>query len=203
VPIIRVSSESDALWVADTCCAAGLDVVEITMTVPGALRAIGQLARKFGDSVIVGAGTVLSREMAVDCINAGARFLISPAVIPEVVDECRSHDVVSIPGALTPTEIHTAWLAGADIVKVFPCSAVGGADYLKIVKGPFPEIKMLPTGGITIETAASYIAAGAVAVGIGADLLDPQAIRDRDPGPIIERAQRLLAAIRQARGGTN
>src|SRR5262249_3110376 len=161
-------------------------VIEITMTVPGALRVIEQLAGR-GDAV-VGAGTVLDAETARACTQAGARFIVSPALHVPTIELCRRHGVVVMPGALTPTEIVTAWQAGADLVKVFPCTALGGASYIRSLKAPLPQIELCPTGGVNLKNAGDFIRAGAAAVGIGADLVDPKLLAEGDLARITERA---------------
>jgi 2-dehydro-3-deoxyphosphogluconate aldolase/(4S)-4-hydroxy-2-oxoglutarate aldolase len=175
VPIVRTSSAGEATRAAAAVRAAGGDVVEITLTVPGALRVIEELAGR-GDT-LVGAGTVLDAETARACIEAGASFIVSPVLHVPTVELCRRHGVAIIPGALTPTEVVTAWQAGADVVKVFPCGAVGGPAYLRSLKAPLPQIEVIPTDGVNAKNAAEYIRAGAAAVGIGADRFDQELVR--------------------------
>ena len=172
IPVVRASSEEEAILVVDAIKAGGLSVLEITMTVPGAVQVIEQLVRRFRDDAIVGAGTVLDAKSARACIHAGAQFIVSPALNLETIACCRELDVAVMPGALTPTEVVQAWDAGADMVKVFPAGAMGGATYIKSLKAPLPQIELVPTGGVTLETAASFIQAGAAAIGVGADLVD-------------------------------
>src|ERR1041384_1868092 len=159
IPVVRASSAEEAIQVVDAIKAGGVSLLEITMTVPGAIQVIEQLAKRFGDEAIVGAGTVLDPEIARACIDVGARFVVSPALNLETIALCRRQDVAVMPGALTPTEIVTAWNAGADFVKVFPCGAMGGASYIKSLKAPLPQIELVPTGGVTLTTAASFIQA--------------------------------------------
>ena len=169
------------------------------MTVPGAVRVIEQLANHAGDRLLVGAGTVLDAETARACILAGAQFVVSPALDVRTIELCRRYGVPVLPGALTPTEIVTAWQAGADAVKVFPCSAVGGAKYLKAVKAPLPQIDLIPTGGVSLATAAEFLEAGAFALGVGGDLVDNKAIANGRPEVITENARKYLAIVQQAR----
>jgi len=152
-----------------------------------------------GGDVIVGAGTVLDAETARACLLAGAQFVVSPALNIETIECCRRYGVAVMPGALTPTEVVQAWTAGADIVKVFPCGAMGGASYLKSLKAPFPQIELIPTGGVSLSTAASFIAAGAIALGVGADLVDTKAIRAGQPEKVTEAARAYVDAVRRAR----
>jgi 2-dehydro-3-deoxyphosphogluconate aldolase/(4S)-4-hydroxy-2-oxoglutarate aldolase len=177
VPVLRAPSADVALAISEVLCKAGLTALEITMTVPGAVEVIRTLVSKLGKDMLVGAGTVLDAKTAAACIDAGARFIISPSLELEVVAHCNQAGVAVMPGALTPTEIVKAWRSGADMVKVFPCSAVGGASYLKAVKAPLPQVELIPTGGVSLETAASFIKAGAAALGVGGDLVDVEAVK--------------------------
>jgi 2-dehydro-3-deoxyphosphogluconate aldolase/(4S)-4-hydroxy-2-oxoglutarate aldolase len=169
------------------------------MTVPGAVQVIEKLANHAGDRLLVGAGTVLDAETARACILAGAQFVVSPALDVRTIELCRKYGVPVLPGALTPTEIVTAWQAGADAVKVFPCSAVGGAKYLKAVKAPLPQIDLIPTGGVSLATAAEFLEAGAFALGVGGDLVDNKAIANGHPEIITENARKYLAIVQQSR----
>jgi 2-dehydro-3-deoxyphosphogluconate aldolase/(4S)-4-hydroxy-2-oxoglutarate aldolase len=178
-----------------------VDVLEITMTVPGALPLMEAVIEKYGSQVVLGAGTVLDPETARACILAGAQFIVSPSLNLETIAACRRYSVPIMPGALTPTEVVTAWTAGADIVKVFPCGAVGGASYIKALKAPLPQIELVPTGGVSLKTAADFIKAGAMALGVGADLVDVQAIRDGKAGVITERAREYVRIVKEARAG--
>jgi 2-dehydro-3-deoxyphosphogluconate aldolase/(4S)-4-hydroxy-2-oxoglutarate aldolase len=168
------------------------------MTVPGAIPMIETLAARYGEEVLVGAGTVLDQETARLCILAGARFVVSPIFDPNTITTCRRYDVAAIPGALTPTEIVSAWTAGADCVKVFPANAVGGPGYLRSIKGPLPQIELIPTGGVTLDTAADFIKAGAVALGIGSDLVDPRILKEGGDKIIAERARQFLEKVSEA-----
>lgn len=172
IPVLRARSQEDALCIARAVLQGGIPILEITMTVPGALEVIRELAAMLGDQVLIGAGTVLDPETARACILAGAKFIVSPGLKVSTIELCRQHAVPVFPGALTPTEIITAWEAGADAVKVFPCGAVGGAKYLKSLKAPLPQIELIPTGGVSLSTAAELLSAGAFALGVGADLID-------------------------------
>ena len=172
LPVIRANSEAEARQVVDAVKLGGITTIEVTMTVPNAIHLIENLVKDYGDEILIGAGTVLTKQIAAQCIAAGARFIISPALNLETIKFCNEREIVVIPGALTPTEILTAWNAGADFVKVFPTSAMGGASYLKAIKAPLPQIKLIPTGGVSLDTAADFIKAGAEAVGVGGELVD-------------------------------
>jgi 2-dehydro-3-deoxyphosphogluconate aldolase/(4S)-4-hydroxy-2-oxoglutarate aldolase len=199
VPVVRARSADEAILVADAIRAGGVSVLEITMTVPGALSVIEEVARRFGSEVVVGAGTVLDATTARACILAGARFIVGPTTDRETIALCRRYGVAVMPGALTPTEVLTAWTAGADVVKVFPCGSVGGASYIKSLKAPLPQIQMIPTGGVSLKNAGDFIKAGAMALGVGADLADTQAIRDGKAALVTERAREYLRIVREAR----
>lgn len=170
VPIVRAPSAAAAVALAEAVTAGGLKVLEIALTVPDAPRVIGQLADACGDEVLLGAGSVLDVAAARDCIAAGARFIVSPALKPDVVTHCHRHGLAVIPGALTPTEVAQAWAAGADLVKVFPVSALGGASYIRALKAPMPQLDLMPTGGVTLASLPEYFAAGAAVVGAGSEL---------------------------------
>jgi 2-dehydro-3-deoxyphosphogluconate aldolase/(4S)-4-hydroxy-2-oxoglutarate aldolase len=182
IPVVRASSGEEALAAVEAIKAGGLSVLEITMTVPGAVGIIEQIAKRYGDEVLVGAGTVLNAETAKDCLSAGAQFIVSPALNLETIAFCVDAGCAIMPGALTPTEVVTAWSAGADMVKVFPGGALGGASYIKSLKAPLPQFELVPTGGVSLSTAASFIEAGSAAIGVGADLVDIKAIRARGRG---------------------
>jgi len=199
IPVVRAESSDLAMRAVAALKTGGLDVLEVTMTVPGAIEVIGALAKEYGDEALVGAGTVLDRETADRCIQAGAQFIVSPALNEDTIAFCRANDVAIFPGALTPTEVVRAWNAGADAVKIFPASAVGGASYLKSLKAPLPQIEMIPTGGVSLATAAGFIAAGAFALGVGADLVDVKAIRSGDTEKVTHAARAYLAAVSEAR----
>jgi 2-dehydro-3-deoxyphosphogluconate aldolase/(4S)-4-hydroxy-2-oxoglutarate aldolase len=199
IPVVRASSGDEALAAVEAIKAGGLSVLEITMTVPGAVGIIEQIAKRYGDEVLVGAGTVLNAETAKDCLAAGAQFVVSPALNLETIAFCREAGCAIMPGALTPTEVVTAWLAGADMVKVFPCGAMGGASYIKSLKAPLPQIELVPTGGVSLSTAASFIQAGSAAIGVGADLVDIKAIRAGQSEKITETTRAYIEAVRSAR----
>jgi len=199
VPVVRASSADEAMQAIDAIKAGGVDVLEITMTVPGAVKVIEKVAGKYGSDVLVGAGTVLDPETARACLLAGAQFIVSPALNLDTIAICQRYSAPVMPGVLTPTEVITAWSAGADLVKVFPCGSVGGASYVKNLKGPFPQIKIIPTGGVSLTTAADFIKAGASALGVGTDLVDVKAIREGNPQVVTDRAKQFLDIVREAR----
>ena len=165
----------------------------------GAVRVIEKVADKYGSDVLVGAGTVLDPETARACLLAGAQFIVSPALNLDTIAMCHRYSAPVMPGVLTPTEVITAWSAGADFVKVFPCGAVGGASYIKNLKGPFPQIKMIPTGGVSLKTAQDFIKAGASALGVGTDLVDVKAIREGNPQVVTDRARQFIDLVNEAR----
>jgi len=199
VPVVRASSADEAMQAIDAIKAGGVNVLEITMTVPGAVKVIEKVADKYGSDVLVGAGTVLDPETARACLLAGAQFIVSPALNLDTIAICQRYSAPVMPGVLTPTEVITAWSAGADLVKVFPCGSVGGASYVKNLKGPFPQIKIIPTGGVSLTTAADFIKAGASALGVGTDLVDVKAIREGNPQVVTDRAKQFLDIVREAR----
>jgi len=199
IPVMRSRSKDLVRRAVAAIRQGGVTVVEITMTVPGAVDVIGELRSSLGDEMLVGAGTVLTAEAATQCIKAGAQFIVSPCTDEAVIAASRAADVVVMPGALTPTEIVHAWSFGADIVKVFPADAMGGAPYLKALKGPLPHIKLVPTGGVTLKTAASFLDAGAEAVGVGGDLVDFAALEHGRDDELVSRAQEFVAIVRRAR----
>jgi len=198
VPVLRAESIEKALALAEAIAAGGVTVLEITMTVPGAIEVIRKLAETRPD-ILIGAGTVLDAETARMCILEGAQFVVSPALNLETVEMCHRYSVAVLPGALTPTEIVTAWQAGADVVKVFPASAMGGASYLKSVKAPLPQVELIPTGGVTLATAEDFLKAGAFALGVGADLVDAKAMAEGRPESVTETARRYLAIVKKFR----
>lgn len=199
VPVVRAASADEALAAVEAIRAGGIPILEITLTVPGAVGIIGELSKRLGDEALIGAGTVLDAATAQQCVDAGAKFIVSPALDVPTIEFCRRIDVPVFAGALTPTEIVTAWKAGANAVKVFPANAVGGAAYLKSIKAPLPQIELLPTGGVNLKTAADFIAAGAFALGIGADLVDLAALRRGEAAAITEKARQYVAAVAEAR----
>ncbi|MEZ5426912.1 MAG: bifunctional 4-hydroxy-2-oxoglutarate aldolase/2-dehydro-3-deoxy-phosphogluconate aldolase [Pyrinomonadaceae bacterium] len=199
VPVIRTESAGDARKVVGVLSSTGIRVFEITMTVPDAIDLIGELAAANPD-LLIGAGTVLDQRQAADCIDAGARFIVSPAFDRETVGFCRDRNVAVMPGTLTPTEVLAAWKAGADCVKVFPCDLLGGPKYLKTLKTLFPHIEMMPTGGVNLETVGDFFRAGAVAVGVGTDLVDTKAIRQDNFEAIGAQAKKYLRIVEPFKG---
>jgi 2-dehydro-3-deoxyphosphogluconate aldolase / (4S)-4-hydroxy-2-oxoglutarate aldolase len=199
VPVVRAESADLAAQAIEAIRAGGVDVLEITMTVPGAVRLIEDLAARYAKQAIVGAGTVLDAETARACILAGAQFVVSPALNLETIGICRRYGVPVFPGALTPTEVVAAWQAGADMVKIFPAGAVGGASYIKALKAPLPQVDLIPTGGVSLKTAADFVKAGAAALGVGADLVDTKAIREGRAAEVTERARQFVEIVRTAR----
>jgi 2-dehydro-3-deoxyphosphogluconate aldolase/(4S)-4-hydroxy-2-oxoglutarate aldolase len=198
LPVLRASSAEEALALAQAIEAGGITAIEVTMTVPGAVEVIRTLIDQTGDRILIGAGTVLDPETARACMLAGAAFIVSPSLNLKTIEICHRYSIPVIPGALTPTEVVTAWEAGADVVKVFPCSAMGGAKYLKALKAPFPQIELIPTGGVSLSTAAEFLAAGAFALGVGADLVDPRAIAAGTPELITQNARQYVEIVRAA-----
>lgn len=199
VPVVRARASEEAARVVEAIKAGGISVLEITMTVPRAVELIAELSERYGDGATVGAGTVLDPETARACIMAGARFVVSPSLNTKTIELCRRYGVAVMPGALTPTEVVTAWQAGADMVKVFPCHALGGASYLKALKAPLPQVELIPTGGVSLKTAADFIRAGASALGVGADLVDLKALAEGQAEVITERARQFVEIVREAR----
>lgn len=199
VPVVRASSADEAMQAIDAIKAGGVNVLEITMTVPGAVRVIEKVTDKYASDVLVGAGTVLDPETARACLLAGAQFIVSPALNLATIELCHRYSAPIAPGVLTPTEVITAWSAGVDFVKVFPCGSVGGASYVKNLKGPFPQVKIIPTGGVSLTTAADFIKAGAAALGVGTDLVDVKAIREGNPQIVTERARQFVEIVQNAR----
>jgi 2-dehydro-3-deoxyphosphogluconate aldolase/(4S)-4-hydroxy-2-oxoglutarate aldolase len=197
-PAVRVGSADLALFAAESVYEAGIPIAEITMTVPGAVDVIARLSRQH-PALIVGAGTVLDAETAQRCLDAGARFLTSPGLVPEVVDFALLKNVVIIPGALTPSEVIAAWKAGVDFVKIFPCAPVGGDKYLRALKVPLPQVRLIASGGVNQLTAADFIMAGASAIGIGAELMPREALQMRKKEWIQELARRFTTIVRESR----
>ena len=199
IPIIRASTADIAMPVAEALLQAGLPIVEITMTVPNAIDAIRAVAKRFAGKLLVGAGTVTDAETTRRAVDAGAEFIVTPCLVPEVIEAAQRADVAVLPGALTPTEVFEAFRAGGDMVKVFPVQSVGGAAYLRALRGPFPDIPLVPTGGVTLENMAEMFKAGAAAVGVGTELISKDALDRRDYPAVGARAQQFLAAVRRAR----
>ena len=199
VPVIRTASAESAVLAVEAIYKGGIRAAEITMTVPGAVSALEKVADRFGDQIMLGAGTVLDPETARICMLAGAQFFVTPALRLSTIEIAKRYSKVICPGALTPTEVLTAWEAGADVVKVFPCGNVGGARYIKALKGPFPQIEMIPTGGVNLETAGDFLKAGACAVAVGGELVDAKTIAEGRYDLIEDRARQYLAAVAKAR----
>jgi 2-dehydro-3-deoxyphosphogluconate aldolase/(4S)-4-hydroxy-2-oxoglutarate aldolase len=199
IPVLRARNTSQALAIVQAMLLGGVTVVEVTMTVPGAIDVIKQLKREYFGELLLGSGTVTTAAEAQATIDAGAEFVVSPSLHPEVISVTKSNGKLSIPGALTPTEVITAYRAGADYVKVFPCSAMGGASYLKSLLAPFPFLKLIPTGGVTLETAESFVRAGARALGVGSDLVNLAAIDAGRPQTITETARAYLQILEKVR----
>ena len=197
VPVVRASSPEQALGAADAVRAGGIPIVEVTMTVPGAIEVIAGLSRLMGSDVLIGAGTVLDAATAQKCLDAGAQFLVSPGFDAETVALARRLNVLIMPGSLTPTEVITAWRAGADFVKIFPCGNVGGPAYIKSLKAALPQIPMIPTGGVNLETAAAFLRAGASALGIGGELISKAALDSGNFAAITESAKQFTAIVNQ------
>ncbi len=199
VPVVRAESAAQAMAAAEAVCAGGVPIVEVTMTVPGAVEVIAQLSKSMGREVMIGAGTVLDAESARRCLDAGAQFIVSPGFDLETVKVAQQAGVMVMPGALTPTEVITAWKAGADFVKIFPCGTVGGAKYIKSLKAPLPQVPMIPTGGVNLKTAAEFIQAGSAALGIGGELVSMAALRSGNTQEITLAAKQYLEIVREAR----
>ena len=201
VPIVRTSSAETAVQAVEAIYAGGIRAAEITMTVPGAIHALEKVADRFGGKIVLGAGTVLDPETARACMLAGAEFFVTPSLRLSTIEMAKRYSKVICPGALTPTEVLTAWEAGADVVKIFPCGNVGGPKYIKALKGPFPQIEMIPTGGVNLETTGDFLKAGACAVAVGSELVDAKTIKEGRFDIIENRARQYLAAIAKARSG--
>jgi 2-dehydro-3-deoxyphosphogluconate aldolase / (4S)-4-hydroxy-2-oxoglutarate aldolase len=198
IPGVRLSSAEDARFAAEVIYSSGIPIVEVTMTVPGAVAVIAQLAKQ-NSALIVGAGTVFDVETAQKCLDAGASFITTPGPDREIVDFAVKHGTVVFPGACTPGEVTAMWKAGSDFVKIFPCSAMGGPGYIRALKAPFPKVPLIASGGVNQENAGDFIRAGAMALGIGRDLIHPDAIKRREDGWIRELSRRYLSMVKQAR----
>ena len=199
IPVLRAKSVAQGRAVVDAMIAGGVTVVEVTMTVPNAVDLLKELNKEYGSKLLLGSGTVTTADQAQATIDAGAEFVVSPSLHPEVIARDQKNNKISCPGSLTPTEAITAWNAGADYVKIFPCSAVGGASYLKSLLAPFPHLKLIPTGGVTLQTAESFIKAGARALGVGSDLVNLAAVDAGHPETITETARAYLKVLADAR----
>jgi 2-dehydro-3-deoxyphosphogluconate aldolase/(4S)-4-hydroxy-2-oxoglutarate aldolase len=202
IPVLRAKDARQGRAVVEAMIAGGVTVVEVTMTVPGAIDLLKDLKREYGSQLLLGSGTVTTADQAQATIDAGAEFVVSPSLHPAVIATTKANKKISCPGALTPTEAITAWEAGADYVKIFPCSAVGGASYLKALLAPFPHLKVIPTGGVTLQTAEGFLRAGARALGVGSDLVNLAAVDEGKPEVITETARaylKILADVRKQR----
>jgi 2-dehydro-3-deoxyphosphogluconate aldolase/(4S)-4-hydroxy-2-oxoglutarate aldolase len=199
VPVVRAATAEDATRAVEAICAGGIPILEITMTVPNAISVISHVVREHGRAALIGAGTVTTAEQAEQCIRAGAEFLVSPGLSTRVLAVAQSCAKLAIPGALTATELMHAQDNGAKLIKIFPCGNVGGPKYLQSLKGPFPNVALIPTGGVNVSNAAGYIAAGAFALGIGGDLINAAAIRDGNLAKITQAARELVQAVHAAR----
>jgi 2-dehydro-3-deoxyphosphogluconate aldolase/(4S)-4-hydroxy-2-oxoglutarate aldolase len=199
VPVVRTTSAESAIRAIEAIYNGGIRAAEITMTVPGAIRALEKVADQFGDKIVLGAGTVLDPETARSCMLAGAEFFVTPSLRLSTIEIVKRYSKVICPGALTPTEVITAWEAGADVVKIFPAGNVGGPKYIKALKGPFPQIEMIPTGGVNLETTGEFLKAGACAVAVGGELVDAKSIKEGRYDVIEQRAKQYLEAVAKAR----
>lgn len=199
IPIIRAADESSAIRATEAIAEAGIPCVEITMTVKGAVRALEEVAKRFGDKILLGAGTVLDPETARACLLGGAEFFVTPSLNLKTIEFAKRYSKAIFPGALTPTEILAAWQAGADAIKVFPCSAMGGASYIKALRGPFPHIDFVPTGGVNLETITGFFQAGCCAVGVGSELVDAVTMAAGKFEVITERARQFRRKVEEHR----
>jgi 2-dehydro-3-deoxyphosphogluconate aldolase/(4S)-4-hydroxy-2-oxoglutarate aldolase len=200
IPVVRVSSAREAMEVADAIKEGGVSFIEITMSVQGAIDVIKELTQKYKDEIIMGAGTVLDTETGRAALLAGAQFIVSPTLNLDLIQLAHRYSAVVIPGAATPTEILTAWNAGADMVKVFPAGQLGGPEYLKALRGPLPQILLVPTGGVNLQNAGAFIKAGATALGVGGELVDKKAVKEKKFNVITENTRAFLKVIKEARG---
>jgi 2-dehydro-3-deoxyphosphogluconate aldolase/(4S)-4-hydroxy-2-oxoglutarate aldolase len=199
VPVVRAAAVDEATRAVEAICAGGIPIVEITMTVPDAITVIRQVARQYGKDVLLGAGTVTTAHQAEQCIAAGAEFIVSPGLSFPVLAAAQACGKLAIPGALTPTELMNAQQNGAKLIKIFPCGNVGGPKYLKSLRGPFPDASLIPTGGVNVSNAAEFIAAGAFALGVGAELVNAAALREGNLAKIEQAARELVGAVLTAR----
>ena len=200
VPVVRTPTAESAIRSIEAIYRGGVRAAEVTMTVPGAIRALEKVADQFGDKIMLGAGTVLDPETARACMLAGAQFFVTPTLRLSTIEMAKRYSKVICPGALTPTEVLTAWEAGADVVKVFPANSLGGPKYIKALKGPLPHIEMIPTGGVNLETAGEFLKAGACAVAVGGELVDAKLIKENRYEEMEQRARQYLEIIARTRG---
>jgi len=201
IPVVRAGDVDEARRAVDAICAGGISIIEITMTVPNAPAVIKELVQERGKSVLIGAGTITNAAQAEICMDAGAQFLVSPGLSVPVVQAATKRSILAMPGALTPTELMAALDAGAQVIKIFPCGSAGGPKHIKALKAPFPKTRLVPTGGVNLANAQEYLAAGAFALGVGADLVDLAALRRNEVSKVIEMAKSLVAVVSQARVG--
>jgi 2-dehydro-3-deoxyphosphogluconate aldolase/(4S)-4-hydroxy-2-oxoglutarate aldolase len=199
VPVVRAASTRQAMLAAEAVTTGGIPIVEITMTVPGAIEAITQLARSAGSQVLIGAGTVLDATTAAQCLDAGAEFLVSPGFDPDTVQVAQRNGRLMMAGALTPSEVIAAYQAGSDFVKVFPCGSVGGPAYIRALKAALPQVPMVPTGGVNVTTAADFIRAGVSALGIGGELVSRKELEAGNATAIAAAARRFAAIVSETR----
>ncbi|MDI6762585.1 MAG: bifunctional 4-hydroxy-2-oxoglutarate aldolase/2-dehydro-3-deoxy-phosphogluconate aldolase [Thermodesulfobacteriota bacterium] len=199
IPVIRVTSAQEAIDVAAAIKEGGVSLIEITMSVQGAIDVIKELTRKYKDEIIMGAGTILDPETGRAALLAGAQFIVSPTLNLDLIHLAHRYSAVVIPGAMTPTEILSAWNAGADMVKVFPAAQLGGPEYFKALRGPLPQILLVPTGGVNLQNAGAFIKAGATALGVGGELVDKKAVKEKKFNVITENTRAFLKAIKEAR----
>jgi 2-dehydro-3-deoxyphosphogluconate aldolase/(4S)-4-hydroxy-2-oxoglutarate aldolase len=200
VPIVRTPTAESAISAVKALEEGGIDCLEVTMTVQNALKALETIADRYGDRMLLGAGTVLDPETARICMLAGAQFIVTPTLNVKTIEMAKRHSKAIFPGGLTPTEILTAWEAGADAIKVFPCNALGGPKYIRSVKAPLPQVELFPTGGVNLDTIHDFVAAGSMAVGVGSELVDAKSIADGAYGVISDRARKYREAAAAARG---
>jgi 2-dehydro-3-deoxyphosphogluconate aldolase/(4S)-4-hydroxy-2-oxoglutarate aldolase len=203
IPVVRANSAEEARRAVEAIHAGGIPIIEITMTVPDAPAIIREVSRHYGESVLTGAGTVTTALQAAACLEAGAQFLVSPGFSVGVLQTASAMKKLAIPGALTPTDVMAALEAGANLIKIFPCGSVGGAKYIKSLRGPFPGVRFIPTGGVNLTNAAEYLEAGAFALGVGAELVDLAALRNKQAQKITDMARALVDTVRLARSGTS
>jgi 2-dehydro-3-deoxyphosphogluconate aldolase/(4S)-4-hydroxy-2-oxoglutarate aldolase len=199
IPVVRASSADEAMTAVHAIRLGGIPIAEITMTVPGAIETIRQVAKEMGDEVLVGAGTVLDADTARRCIDAGAEFIVGPGLDLATIELVAKAGKIMMAGTLTPSEVIAAWNAGSDFVKVFPCGQVGGPSYIKALRGPFPQISFVPTGGVNLKNAAEFIRAGSAALGVGGELVQAAALKSGHPEIITECARNFIAQVKQAR----
>ena len=203
IPVIRTSDAESAIRSVEAICEGGIPCAEITLTVDGALRALEELAKRFGDRILLGAGTVLDPETARACIVSGAEFLVSPSLNTKTIELAKRYSKAIFPGALTPTEIVAAWEAGADGIKIFPANALGGAKYIRALRGPFPHIDFVPTGGVNLDTISDFLSAGCSAVGVGGELVDSKTVTSQRYDLLVERARHFRQKVLDFHAGNN